>query len=190
MAWFYNDFMITNIFHKLVPGGLLYIRIKNDWLSVKDVNTGHCYEDVPIAAVVKNDGGEVSAVGFEARSLAASDNHFSIINGFQDRVEIISDEHAAEQTLRYFMDSVIRKGLLQPPIKAILHPTEFARGKLSKEAARILQQLAIRAGAAQAYVWVGMEPMKSEIIQGDFPVRGEWLTEAPPWARTIEKLKT
>jgi len=60
---------------------------------------------------------------------------------------------------------------------------EFARGKLSRRAARTLQQLAIRAGAAEAYVWVGMEPMKSEIINGDFPARGEWLTEAPGWVK-------
>lgn len=173
--------MISNIFQKLVPGGLLYIRIKSDWLSVKDVKTGHCYEDVPIAAVKKNNEDEISAFGFEARSLAAEDSDYSIVNGFENHRTIISDNGAAEQTLRYFMNSVIRKGLLQPPIKAILHPTEFARGKLPGDAARALQQLAVSAGAAEAYVWVGMEPMKSEIIEGDFPMRGEWLTELPAW---------
>ena len=173
--------MISNIFQKFVPGGLLYIRIKNDWLSVKDVKTGHCYEDVPIAAIRNNNGEEISAVGFEARSLAAENSDYSVINGFENRQTIISNKDAAEQTLRYFMDSVIRKGLLQPPIKAILHPTEFALGKLPGDAARALQQLALNAGAAEAYVWVGMEPMKSEIIHGDFPARGEWLTEPPAW---------
>ena len=181
--------MISHILQKLAPGGLLYIRIKSDWLSVKDVKTGHCYEDVPVAAVKKNDGDAVSAVGFEAHSLAAEDSDCSVINGFEDRRKIISNSRAAEQTLRYFMDSVIRKGLLQPPIKAILHPTEFARGKLSGDAARALQQLAINAGAAEAYVWVGMEPMKSEIIDGDFPARGEWLTEVPAWVNTLEQIR-
>lgn len=181
--------MITNIFQKLVPGGLLYIRIKSDWLSVKDLKTDHCYEDVPIAAIRKNNGAEISAVGFEARSLTAEDSDYSIINGFDDPLTIISNNHAAEQTLRCFMDSVIRKGLLQPPIKAILHPVEFARGKLSREAARSLQQLALRAGAAEAYVWVGIEPMKSEIIKGDFPMRGEWLTEAPAWVSPPEHIR-
>lgn len=181
--------MISNIFQKLVPGGLLYIRIKSDWLSVKDVKTGHCYEDVPIAAVKKNDGDEISAIGFEARSLADEDGDYMIVNGFDDRRMIISEAHAAEQTLRYFMDSVIRKGLLQPPIKAILHPTEFARDKLSRDAARTLQQLAIKAGAAEAYVWVGIEPMKSEIIDGDFPARGEWLTEVPAWVNPSEQVR-
>ena len=175
--------MISNIFQKLVPGGLLYIRINHDWLSVKDVKTGHCYEDAPVAAIRNPDGGGVSAVGFEAHSMASEDNNYSVINGFEDPVTIISDAHAAEMTLHYFMDSVIRKGLLQPPVKAVLHPTGIGMGKLTRKAARSLQELAIRAGAAEAYVWVGIEPMCKEIIDGDFPSRGEWMTDAPDWIK-------
>lgn len=61
--------MITSIFQKLVPGGLLYIRIKHDWLSVRDVKTGHCYEDVPIAALRTGNDNDILAVGFAARNL-------------------------------------------------------------------------------------------------------------------------
>jgi hypothetical protein len=175
--------MMTNIFQKLVPGGLLYIRIKRDWLSVRDVKTGHCYEDIPVAALSAGEDGSVLAVGFAAHNLQDEAAEYTIVNGFEDPRMIIANAGVAEYTLRYFMDSVVKKGLLQPPLKVILHPTEFGRGKLSRRAALALQQLAIRAGAAEAYVWVGMEPMKSEITGGDFPTRGEWLTEAPGWAK-------
>lgn len=173
--------MIANIFQKLVPGCLLYIRIKRDWLSVQDIKTGHCYEDIPVAALQGRDD-DIVAVGYAAHNLESGGGH-TIVNGFADPHVIIANARAAEQTLRYFMDSVVKKGLLQPPLKAILHPTEFRRGGLSVSAARALQEIAIKAGAAEAYVWVGMEPMKSEIINGDFPARGEWLTQAPGWAR-------
>lgn len=173
--------MIVSIFQKLAPGGLLYIRIKREWLSVKDVKTGYCYEDVPVAACRAGGDPGILAVGYAARSLESGSAVCTIINGFDDPEAIVSNAEVAEHTLRYFMESVVKKGLLQPPLKVILHPTEFARGKLSIPAARTLQQMAIRAGAAEAYVWVGMEPMKSEIINGDFPARGEWLTEPPGW---------
>ena len=175
--------MIANIFQKLVPGCLLYVRIKQDWLSVQDIKSGHCYEDIPVAALQDRDG-DIVAVGFAANNLEP-DAGYTIVNGFADPHVVIADAGAAEHTLRYFMNSVVKKGLLQPPVKAILHPTEFRRGGLSRSAAHALQQLAIKAGAAEAYVWVGMEPMKSEIIDGDFPARGEWLTQAPDWVRKI-----
>ena len=175
--------MKINIFQKLVPGGLLYIRIKRDWLSVRDVKTGHCYEDIPVAALSAAEHGSILAVGFAVHNLQAEAAGYTIVNGFADPRVIIANAGVAEYTLRYFMDSVVKKGLLQPPLKVILHPTEFGRGKLSRRTALALQQLAIRAGAAEAYVWVGMEPMKSEIIDGDFPSRGEWLTPPPGWAK-------
>lgn len=173
--------MIASIFQKLVPGGLLYVRIKHDWLSVRDVKTGHCYEDVPVAALAPGDGTDILAVGFAASNQEQGNSGVKLINGFDDPHTLISHAGVAEQTLRYFMDSVVQKGLLQPPLKVILHPTGFARGRFPGNAARALQQLALRAGAAEAYVWVGIEPMKSEIIDGDFPARGEWLTEPPGW---------
>ena len=175
--------MIANILQKLVPGALLYIRIKHDWLSVRDVKTGHCYEDLPLAAVTERGSGQMSAVGYEAHDKAAEENGWMLKNGFEDPVSVISDARVAEMTLHYFMESVIRKGLLQPPIKAILHPTEIGMGKLDETDALSLQELALRAGAAEAYVWVGIEPMHREIIDGDFPVRGKWMTDPPGWVK-------
>ena len=130
--------MMTNIFQKLVPGGLLYIRIKRDWLSVRDVKTGHCYEDIPVAAISAGEDGDILAVGFAAHSLEAGVAQYTIVNGFEDPRMIIANAGVAEYTLRYFMDSVVKKGLLQPPLKVILHPTEFRRGKLSRRAACIV----------------------------------------------------
>ena len=177
--------MIKGILQNFTKGALLYIRIKSDWLSVRDIKSQYYYEDIPLAALKKESRNEVVAVGFEAQELAANNDNYRLINGFEDQESLISNRHAAEGTLKFFMDSVIKKGLVNPPIVAILHPTSFTPDKFLEEHALLLKEITCRAGAVQAYVWSGRELMYKEILTGDFPIEGSWKTEAPGWALKV-----
>lgn len=178
--------MIKNILHHLGKGALLYIRIKPDWLSVRDIKSNHYYEDIPKAALKKESRNEVMAVGFEAQELVSNNENYRLVNGFDDQDALISNRHAAEGTLKYYMDSVIKKGLIQPPIIAVLHPTSFTQNNFNQDHARMLKEITCRAGAVQAHVWVGRELMYKEILNGDFPPEGMWMTDAPSWAIQIK----
>jgi hypothetical protein len=173
--------MIKKLLHNFSKGALLYVRIKSDWLSVRDIKSNHYYEDIPISALKKESRNEVMAVGFEARELVSNNDKYRLVNGFEDREALISNRHAAEGTLKYFMDSVIKKGLIHPPIIAILHPTSFTKNNFSKDHAQVLKEITCSAGAVQAHVWAGRELMYEEILNGDFPPEGIWRTEAPSW---------
>jgi actin-like ATPase involved in cell morphogenesis len=177
--------MIKNILHNMTKGALLYIRIKPEWLSVRDIKSNHYYEDIPIAALRIEGRNEVMAVGFQARELVSNSENYRLVNGFEDEDGLISNRHAAEGTLKYFMDSVIRKGLIKPPIVAILHPVDCKPSAYTQPDGQLLAELCLRAGAKEAYVWIGQELMYKDILTGEFPQSGSWIGGIPSKGHNI-----
>ena len=70
---------------------------------------------------------------------------------------------AAEKTLKDALKQIATGRLFAPSPSVVMHPLELIEGGLSEIEERILQEVAIGAGAGKAVVWVGHELSDSEV---------------------------
>lgn len=147
---------------------ILYIKIRESRLIVKSVKTGKVAVDEPILAMATNGKRRVLAVGARARKLEGRDTAV-IVNGFSHTRSIIDDPQVAQKTLDYFVRHVHAQRPMRLRPLAVVHPLERVEGGLTQLEARTLQDLALRAGAKRACVWVGQELPDDEILANKYP---------------------
>src|SRR5215203_3082207 len=120
---------------------IVYVRIKQNLLSIKNVSQGLLFEDIPRIAInhaAKKAAKKIEAVG-KNTDLLPSKTEIQIMNGFDHPRTIISNFEVAEWTLAYFLRHVhtgwARRFRTQ---KMILHPLEKLEGGLTQVEVRAL----------------------------------------------------
>lgn len=174
---------MLKLLQKLFSGGPYYIKIKPEWLWVKDVASGILYEDVPIIATTDTPKASVLAIGRHAEKEATSyAEKFTLQNGFDHPRTMIADFIIAERTLKHFIQKVHQNNIFRPSPIVILHPLDKLDGGLTSIEVRALQEMAMGAGAREAHIWVGRELTDHEIKSGKYP-GDHWLPARPKWVK-------
>lgn len=169
---------MVSFFRALISSGPVYVRIRRDWLSVKDVKTGKRYEDIPAVAIKENSGVKtVSAIGKNADTeLRKSPEDTIVVNGFHHPRLIVHDYVVAEKTLIHFFGEIFSAKFIRPAPIVIMHVTEELEGGITPIEVRVLRELAAGAGAREVYVWSGRELSDGEILNGNYKGKG-WLSD-------------
>lgn len=164
LSWLINTFFKNT----------LYIKIKPDLLSVSLVEQNRTFEDKPLVALGTGRKGKriIVAVGSEAEPAhSMCGDSVTIHNGFDHPRSCVRDFEIAQATIRYFINRVVnRKTLIRPII--IIHPLEKIEGGLTQIEYRGLLDLAVSAGAREAYVWTGRVLDPQELTKLQFPESG------------------
>ena len=176
--------MLLKLIQRLVSGGPFYVRIRPQFLSVRDISAKKTIEDVPLVAIAKGEKRSILAIGASAAIEASkSKNEYELINGFDHPRSIISDFTVAEKTLQYFFRELIKNEIIRVSPIVVMHVLDKIDGGLTQVEIRALQELAAGAGAREAYVWTGRELMDYEFVCKKFP-GNHWMPEQPKWAKT------
>lgn len=175
--------MLLQLFKKLLSGGPYYVRMRPQLLSVRDVSTKKSIEGVPLMAISKGRHQKILGIGSTAAADASTaGEEFNLINGFTHPRSIISDFTVAEKTLQHYFRLLSEKNALKPSPVVVMHPLEKTEGGLTPIEIRALLELALGAGAREAYVWTGRELMDNEFERKQFP-GDHWFPEKPAWAK-------
>jgi rod shape-determining protein MreB and related proteins len=155
------------MFYKNLFTSIVYIKLRENLLTVKNVKSGEIYEDEPVIAI--DDKKKILAVGKQAHTLKTK-NNVVIKNGFSHPRSIINDFLIVERTLQYAIRQMYHNCFLCPSPSTIIHPMEKIEGGLTLIERRALRELAIGAGAREAFIWVGRELTDDEIISRNYPL--------------------
>ncbi|MFC1589385.1 rod shape-determining protein [Pseudomonadota bacterium] len=171
---------MSNLFKKLFIHATVYIRIKKNRLSVRNISTGELYEDVPFVAIMNEDNGKyVLSYGTKAKNEPQqSGNRIDIINPFDHPRTIIANFDIARYAFRFFLKHILHNKLLRPRLIMIIHVTEELEGGLTQLEIRAIQELAISEGGQAVHIWNGRELMDNEIKENKYP-GDHWLTSPP-----------
>lgn len=174
--------MILELIQRLLSDGPIYVRIRRQLLSVRDVRAKRTVEDAPLVAMSNGQRRGVLAVGASASVEAAKlAGGFQVMNAFDHPRLIVSDFVIAEAALRYFVRKLVRNRLFRSSPVVVVHVLETLDGGLTQVEIRALQELALAAGAREAYVWTGRELTDREFETRKFP-GDHWLPNRPKWA--------
>jgi len=154
------------MFYKKFLPSTLYVKLRENRLTVKNINSGEIYEDEPVAAT-DNDKKNIFTVGKETHKIK---NNVVIINGFSHPRSIINDFFIAEKTLQYAVHKLYQKGFFHLSPIMIIHPMEKVEGGLTCVERRALRELAFGAGAQKVFIWVGRELTDDEVISHHYPL--------------------
>lgn len=158
----------------LATSGPVYVRIRRDWLSIRDAKTGNSYEDIPELAISEYKGiRSIAAIGKDAKlEYAKNPKETEIVNGFKHPRLIVHDFIVAEKTISNFLKKVLKNTIIRPSPIMIMHVTEKLEGGITPIEIRVLRELASGVGARQVYVWGGRELTDSDIINGEYKKEG------------------
>lgn len=142
----------------LFSGGPLYVRLRRDRLSVRDVSSGREFEDEPLLAIGREAPRQIHAVGGrDARLAIGTQPGLELVNGFDHPRLLIADFSCAERVLQYAFAHVLGRGLFQPAPLVVMHPLEKLEGGLTPVEKRAFRELALGAGARKAAIITGPE---------------------------------
>ena len=147
--------MISRLIRRFMTGGPLYIRLRSEWLSVRDVATSEVMEDAPLAAICGHSKEKIAAIGAAARDAAQRIPDCRLVNPFDHPRTIIGDFPVAEKVLQYFVRKVYQRRVIRPIM--VLHPLEKLEGGLTNVEMRALRELGDGSGAWEVYIFTGRE---------------------------------
>ena len=150
----------------MMTGGPLYIRLRSEWLSVRDIATSQVMEDAPLAAIRGHPKEKIAAIGASARNAAQRIPDCRLVNPFDHPRAIIGDFPVAEKILEYFVRKVYRRRIIRPVM--ILQPLEKLEGGLTSAETRAFLELGAGSGAQDVYVFTGRELMDYEVRDSRF----------------------
>ena len=169
-----NSLLNTHHMFEGLLKNTIYIKIKQDWLIVRLIETKKEYQGRPTVVLDSKpsfiDGNfKVLAVVDDAlRYNDSTDPQIKVANGFSHSRAVISDFAIAQATLRYFITKLVnRSAIFRPEI--ILHPLEKPSGGVSQDEVRMLLDLGIAAGGRRVMVWTGRELSDHQIENRLFP---------------------
>jgi rod shape-determining protein MreB and related proteins len=148
---------------------IVYIRIKPTWLSVRSIDSGKEYQDIPQLAI--NNEERVVGIGRDAEAAYLTDKTLiQLLNGFEHPRVIIGNYQIAEKTLELFLKKIASpNSWLQRKI-LIMHPLEKLEGGLTRIEACAFQDIGKRLGAHKVYVWAGRDLHEGEMKNESFSV--------------------
>ena len=144
-----------------LAGGPYYVRIQRDRLSVRDASGDRYFDDAPFVALSNDEPPIVRSIGQSAKT--ASDR---VVNPFGHPRLVVTDFLIAEKLLQHAFSVVAGKRLLAAAPVAIMHTVDDLEGGLTDIERRALHELAMGAGAREAYVWEGRELTNEELRSG------------------------
>jgi rod shape-determining protein MreB len=156
------------MFYERFLTSILYIKLRENLLTVKNIKSGEIYEDDP-AVAIDNDNKTILAVGKQAHSLKTK-NNVVIVNGFSHPRLIINDFLIAEKALQYAIHKMYQNRFWHSSPITVIHPMEKVEGGLTSIERRALRELASGAGAQKVFIWVGRELTDDEIISRNYPL--------------------
>ncbi|WP_435106518.1 hypothetical protein [Arhodomonas sp. AD133] len=113
--------------------GPVYIRVRRDWLTLRDCASGRTVEDAPVVALSKGQSPTVLAIGGDAQTQASRGGKpFELVNGFEHQRVLIDDFAAAEKALQHFMKTLLPRRWLKAAPVVVVHPLEELAGGLSE----------------------------------------------------------
>lgn len=174
--------MISAFLKKLAFTDPVYIRVRSDLLSIRNIKTKDMIEEPPLMAITKDEPSSILAVGTGAETrAAATGKEFILVNGFDHPRSIIADFTIAEKTIKTLLSKLLKTKLFRPSPIVVIQALEKTEGGLTQIEQRALLELAMGAGAREAYVWMGDElddeTFKTKTFSGD-----HWFPKVPEWS--------
>ena len=140
---------------------LIYGQISADQVIFKNLTNGKTFSDSPHMALSTGpDGRLVEAVGRAAFAVAEV-QQVDLVNPFGHPRTLVSQVALAELLLKYLYRQVKSRWSRAPIV--IIHPLGPFDGGLTEVEIRVLQELAVAAGAKRAQVWDGRVLTDQEI---------------------------
>ena len=160
--------MILKLLRGLASSGPIYVKVKRNWLSVRDTSNGNEFQDTTEVAV-KNIEAKASivSIGSNAKYEAAKAD-VELKNGFGHPRVIIGDFSLAEKTLMYFLSKIYKNKIIRPSPVLIIHVLETLEGGMSQIEDRALRELGVSAGGREIYLWYGKELSDQEIQRKEY----------------------
>lgn len=156
----------------------MYVRIRKNWLSVRDATTGAEFQEIPRTAVRSvNSRREFLAFG-EHAVVESGKAGVEIVNGFDHPRSVINDFEAAEAALAHFLKQIPGHRFFRASPVLIMHVQEKMQGGLTQVEVRAIRELGAGAGGRAVYIWEGENLSDQAILTRRYP-RGRWL-EGPP----------
>lgn len=154
---------------------IVYVTLKPDLLSVRDVRSDRVVAAVPVAAISREPKRRLLGVGDEAKTAAAAQSA-DLVNPFKHPRTLDSDFTTAQIVLKAFMQKLFAGRLFAGAPIVVLHPRVDPEGGFTQIEIRALHELAMGAGASKVIVWQGRELAKDELTRLDFTSGGEVLS--------------
>lgn len=156
----------------------VYVRLRRDWLVVRDLATGREFQDQPLLALQKQKAGEVILAVGEAALAEQGKEQVQLVNGFAHPRSVLNDFSIAEKTLGYFIRQLFSGSLFRPAPIVILHIMEDFEGGLTQIEIRALLELGAGVGGREVYIWQGQELTDDAISHKHYP-EGTWMVGPP-----------
>ncbi len=156
---------------------VVYVRLRPDMLSVREVNSGFELSEPPLIALVRQPKVTALAFGNEA-AVGAASRGAELVNPFAHPRALLSDFTVAEQVMRHFVrkaSSAGMGGIFRPSPIVVLHPLVDPEGGFTQIEIRAMRELAMGAGARKAIIWHGRELSNEELSTLKFGSGGEVL---------------
>lgn len=107
------------------------------------------------------------------------------MNVFDHPRSIISDYVLAQILLQHAIRELFKDRLFLSGPVVVIHVRAILEGGLTQPETRALMELALGAGARDAYIWSGRELVDQDFASGRFP-GDHWFPEKPQWADSQE----
>lgn len=147
----------------------LYIQLSPDRLTVRNVKSGASFAEVPEVAITTERGAKLLAIGSQAR-LAAAARAATVMNPFAHPRTLVSDFTTAQVLLKTVVRQVLGKSLFAVAPSVVIHPLGSPAGGFTEVENRAFREMALGAGASQAWVWNGRTLTDQEVRSRAFPL--------------------
>lgn len=104
---------------------------------------------------------------FVIRNVSAKspERRFSAAQAFSTKRLLVGNFTQAETCLQQAIENLVPKRFIPRPIAVLIQPMEMIEGGLSQIEERILNELALGAGAYKVVLWVGRELADNEALK-------------------------
>ena len=133
----------------------LIIELSEHLFSIRSFSGDKKYEDIPLIAIETVDGEEiVREIGSDAKNAAGP--NIQVTNPFSHTRSFVSNFAHAEKFLRHAIRKFHQPGInLKPAPRVVMHQLEKTEGGLTDIEERVLNELALAAGARDVLVYSG-----------------------------------
>ena len=153
---------------------VVYVQISAEQVRLKNLKTGATLSVRPEMAVVRQPKHNVLAVGEQARAAAASSPAAEVINPFAHPRSLVSDFTSAQLLLQALLRQVMGKSWLTMGPRVVMHPLGSPEGGFTQVEIRAFHEMALGAGASEAFVWHGRPLTDEEVLARKPQDGGEW----------------
>ncbi|WP_382156318.1 rod shape-determining protein [Hydrogenophaga sp. ANAO-22] len=149
----------------------VYIQISAERVTVKNVKSGASLSEVPEIAFTTGGKTTVLGIGNQARQAAVAQSaHAQVLNPFAHPRTLVSDFTTAQALLKAMVRQVLGQSLLALSPSVVIHPLGSPAGGFTEVENRAFREMALGAGASQAWVWNGRPLTDQEVLSQSFPL--------------------